>query len=131
MNEAPIPIEGKQLTSWSVLAGGTHVGMDFVGLDGTSHRIVLPFEALSSLLMTLPRMLQTALNTRFADDSLRLVQCLSSWRVEQAEADPGLILSLGTKDGFEVAFTLGDGDADALGSALVAAPERQTPRRPN
>jgi len=127
------PIEGQELTGWSVLAGGTHVGMEFIGTDGTSHRIVLPFDVLSSLLMTLPRILQTALHARFSDGTLRFVQRLGTWQIEQAEADAGLILRLGTRDGFEVAFALNDRDADALGAALVAAPgaEPTNMRRPN
>jgi hypothetical protein len=100
------PIEGRQLTAWAVLPGGTHIRLDFAGSDGTIHRIVLPFDALTGLLMTLPRMLQTALDTRFADGSLRFVQQLGRWALEQAESDAGLILKLGTRDGFEVAFAL-------------------------
>jgi hypothetical protein len=117
------PIEGEQLTAWAVLDGGTHVRMDFLGTDGTPHRIVLPFDALTGLLMTLPRMLQTALDARFSDSSLRFVQPLGTWRIEQAEADTGLILCLGTRDGFEVAFALNGRDADSLGTALATAPD--------
>lgn len=117
------PIEGRQLTAWAVLPGGTRIRLDFAGSDGTIHRIVLPFDALTGLLMTLPRMLQTALDTRFADGSLRFVQRLGRWALEQAESDAGLILKLGTSDGFEVAFALNGQDADSLGAALLAAPD--------
>ena len=85
--------------------------MDFIGTDGTPHRIVLPFDWLTSLLMTLPRMLQTALDARFPDGSLRFVHQLGAWRIEQAAASAGLILKLCTPDGFEVAFALNDHDA--------------------
>ena len=114
-------IEGAQLTGWSLPAAGT------------MNRIVLPFEMLGSLLMTLPRMLQAALNARFPDGSLRFVQRLGTWRIEHAEANSGLILRLSTQDGFEVAFVLGDHDADAFGTALRAAPnlESSDVRRPN
>ena len=128
-----LPIEGEQLTAWAVLTGGTHLRMDFIGTDGTQHRIVLPFDALTGLLMTLPRMLQTALDARFSDGSLRFVQQLRAWQIEQAEANAGLILRLGTRDGFEVAFSLNNRDADSLGAALVAAPDmdQSKTRRPN
>ncbi len=116
------PIEGEQLTSWSVLASGAHVRLDFNGTDGTSHALVLPFELAASLLMTLPRMLQTALNARFPDGSLRFVHQLGPWQIEQAAAGAGLILKLCTPDGFEVAFALNDHDANSLGAALTAAP---------
>jgi hypothetical protein len=104
---------------------------NFVGADGTTHQIVLPFEALSSLLMTLPRMLQTALDARFADGSLRFVQPIGSWRLEQAESDLGLILRLGTRDGFEIAFAWNGSDADSVGAALLSVPDTSTSRRPN
>ena len=37
-------IEGEELTTWTVLTGGTHVRMDFIGSDGAAHRLVLPFD---------------------------------------------------------------------------------------
>jgi hypothetical protein len=115
-------IQGCRLTAWSVLPGGTRIQLDFVDRDGTPHQIVLPFDALTGLLMTLPRMLQTALDTRVADGSLRFVQPLGRWRLERAKHEPALILQLGTRDGFEVAFALDGEDADSLGAALLAVP---------
>ena len=115
------PIEGKRLTAWAVLPGGTRIRLDFTGSDGATHRIVLPFDALTGLHVTLPRMLQTALDTGFADGSLRFMQRLGRWQLEQAESDAGLILKLGTRDGFEVSFALNNQDAGSLGAALLAA----------
>ena len=117
------PIEGQQLTTWTVLPGGTRIRLEFAAKDGTIQGIVLPFDALTGLLMTLPRMLQTALDARFADGSRRFVQRLGRWALEQAESDAGLILKLGTLDGFEVAFALNGQDANSLGAALPAAPD--------
>jgi hypothetical protein len=128
------PIEGRQLTTWTVLPGGTHIRLEFAANDGTIHRIVLPFDALTGLLMTLPCMLQTALDARFANGSLRFVQRLGRWALEQAESDAGLILKLGTRDGFEVAFALNGRDAGSLGAALLAAPDdtnQSNMRRPH
>jgi hypothetical protein len=115
-------IESEELTTWAVLTGGTHVRINFIGIDGAAHRLVLPFDVLSSLLMTLPRMLQTALDARFPDGSLRFVHQLGAWQIEQAAAGAGLILKLCTPDGFEVAFALNDHDAEQLGAALTTAP---------
>lgn len=116
-------IDGRELTAWTVLPGGTHIRLDFCSSDGTSHQIVLPFDVLTGLLMTLPRMLQAALDTRFADGSLRFVQRLGRWTLELAESDAALILRLGTSDGFEVAFALNGQDAGSLGAALLGAPD--------
>lgn len=115
-------IEGRRLTAWSVLPGGTRIRLDFLDRYGTSHQIVLPFDALTGLLMTLPRMLQAALDTRVTDGSLRFVQPLGRWRLERAENEAALILQLGTRDGVDVAFALDGGDADSLGAALLAVP---------
>ncbi|HEY0185813.1 MAG TPA: hypothetical protein VGC09_23670 [Rhodopila sp.] len=126
------PIEGARLTTWSVLPGGTQISLDLVAIDGGTHRIVLPVDALSGLMMTLPRMLQSALDQRFPDGSLRIVQKLGKWQLEQQAVDDELILKLGTKDGFEVAFALNGEHAGSLGAALLETPRETTlVRRPN
>jgi hypothetical protein len=114
------PIEGRQLTGWSVVSGGKSIRLDLSAADGSVRSVVLPFEALSSLLMTLPRMLQAALDARGSGTSLRVAQLLGQWRLEQTEGDIGVILKLSTRDGFEVAFALNDKLASSLGTALVA-----------
>jgi hypothetical protein len=127
-------IEGQKLTSWAVVPGGEQVCLGFAAAGGETHRIVLPFEALTGLLMTLPRMLQSALDERFPDGTLRIVHPLGVWRLEQAEGDHGLILKLGTQDGFEVAFAVPGEDAGSLGTALLSTPNGTTAsltRRPN
>ena len=79
-------IEGEELTTWTVLTDSTHVRMDFPsGSDGAAREHMLPFDVLSGLLMTLPRILQTALDARFPDCSLRFVHQLGTWRIEQSE----------------------------------------------
>src|SRR5580693_4014494 len=101
-----LSIESEGLTTWAVLTGGTHMRINFIGIDGTAHR------------------LQTALDARFPDGSLRFVHQLGAWQIEQAAAGAGLILKLCTPDGFEVAFALNDHDAEQLGAALTAAPRK-------
>ena len=87
-----------------MLPGGTRIRLDVAATDASTHRIALSFDALAGLLMTLPRMLQTALDARFSDGSLRVVQGLGRWQLEQGECASGLILKLGTRDVFEIAF---------------------------
>jgi hypothetical protein len=127
-------IEGQALTTWAVLPGGEQVCLGFAATGGETHRIILPFAALTGLLMTLPRILQTALDERFPDSTLRVVHPLGAWRLEQSEGDNGLILKLGTHDGFEVAFAVPDDDACSLGTALLTPTCQAIPiqtRRPN
>jgi hypothetical protein len=114
-------IEGSQLTAWSVVPGRSDVRLDLATTDGRTCSLVLPVDALSSLLMTLPRILQAVLDQRSADGSLRVAQLLGKWRLEQAQGDTALILNLGTPDGFEVAFALDSHIAGSLGTALIGA----------
>jgi hypothetical protein len=101
------------------MPGGADIRLDLSTADGKTRSVVLPFDALSSLLMTLPRMLQAALDARCDDGSLRGAQLLGTWRLEQAQGNASLILKLSTRDGFEVAFALNGKDAGSLGMALV------------
>jgi hypothetical protein len=114
------------------MLGGHHIRLDLSTPDGKTGSIVVSFDTLSSLLITLPHMLQAALDARCSDGSLRVVQTLGSWRIEQARGDPSIILKLSTADGFEVAFALNGEDADSLGAALIATSgrpgEHATPR---
>src|SRR5580692_6949979 len=124
-------IEGQALATWAILPGGAQVCLSFTASDGETHRIILPFAALTWLLMTLPRILQTALDERFPDSTLRVVHPLNAWRLEQSEGDNGLILKLGTRHGFEVAFAVPDDDAGSPGSVLLTPTNGTSTRRPN
>ena len=116
------PIEGERLTTWRVLPGGNRIALDFVATDGGSHSIVLSVDALSGLMMTLPLMLQTALDERFPNGAFRIVQQLAGWQLEQQAAADGLILKLRTAEGFEVSFALATENAGCLGVALLEPP---------
>jgi hypothetical protein len=107
---------GEWLTTWSVSPDGSRARLGFADGAGRPCRIDLPVEAVSGLLMTLPRVLQAALDRR-GDGSARVVQPLGTWQLERA-ADPGrLILTLSTPDGFSVAFVLGADDLEAMAKA--------------
>ena len=69
-------IEGQALATWAILPGGEQVCLSFTASNGETYRIILPFLALTGLLMTLPRILQTALDERFPDAILRVVHPL-------------------------------------------------------
>jgi hypothetical protein len=134
VTEQVASIEGQRLTTWAVLPGGERVSLGFASEGGDTHQIVLPIEALTGLLMTLPRMLQSALDERCPDGTLRVVHPLGDWRLERAAAGDALILMLGTRDGFDVAFAMHDEEAGALGVALLNPSPESTEnltRRPN
>lgn len=124
MSAAPTetaPSDDVRLLSWSVLGGGSHLRMELAAEDGRPRSLVLPFAAASSLMMTLPRMLQSALDQRSGDGALRIIQPLGTWDVEQIEGSRALLLRLSTPDGFEVAFSLGETQAEGLGKGLNMA----------
>jgi hypothetical protein len=131
---AAMPIEGKELTSWNVLPGGLRIALHLVGIDEEAHCVVLSVDALSGLMMTLPGMLQTALDARFPTGSFRIVHRISGWQLEQEASRGDLILKLQTRDGFEVAFDLGHERACQLAADLQAAsagPRPDPVRKPN
>ena len=83
--------------------------------DGRAASICL-LEALSGLLLTVPRILQCALDRR-RDESARIMQPLGTWRLEQVAGQGQLILTLTTPDGFNVAFTLALDELAAMAEA--------------
>ena len=110
------PLASDALTTWSVSADGSRVRLGFSNGQGRPRCLDLPLEAISGLLMTLPRILQRALDAR-GDGSSRVVQPLGAWRLEQAAGDGRLILTLTTPDGFAVTFALAPGELAAMAEA--------------
>jgi hypothetical protein len=80
--------------------------------------LALPHQALGMLLMTLPKLIETALRQRTGDASLRHVYPVGAWTLEVATDAQSLLLGLSTPDGFAVSFCLSSEDAHRLGRAL-------------
>lgn len=104
---------GEALTTWSVSHDGSRVRLGFADGDGNPCRIDLPMEVMSTLLLTLPRILQCALDVR-DDGSDRIVHPLGSWRMERAAEHGRLILTLNTPDGFGVSFAVAPDELAAM-----------------
>jgi len=62
--------------NWAVTPGGQDIRLGLSTADGKTSNVVFSSDALSSLLMTLPRMLQAALDARCSDGSMRVAQPL-------------------------------------------------------
>ena len=107
---------GEALTAWSVSHDGSRVRLGFVDRDGDPCRIDLPMEAVGALLLTLPRILQCALEAR-DDGSDRIVHPLGGWGLERAAEHGELILTLRTSEGFDVAFALAPDQLAAMAEA--------------
>jgi hypothetical protein len=79
--------------------------------------------------MTLPGLIDKALQTRFGDHSLRYAYPLASWAVEQSSDPTQSMITLRTVDGFCVCFSIPRQQQSELGEALVAQPATEvTPR---
>jgi hypothetical protein len=110
---------GRTLTNFQVDSTGDSFRLNFEAIDGQPASVTLPVECLNSLLMTLPRLLEQALKTKYRDDSLKLVYPTGGWALEAAVGSNQLILTLNTPDGFKVSFALSPEDADGLASSLA------------
>src|ERR1700733_14343543 len=80
-------IDTQALTTCEVAADGGAVSLGFVDSDGKPATIRLSLNQVGALAMTLPGLIDKALQTRFGDQSLRYAYPLASWAVE-ASSDP-------------------------------------------
>ena len=78
--------------------------------------------------MTLPGLINRALQTKFGDNSLRYAYPLQSWQVEQSSDPAQGMVTLQTTDGFSVCFSIPREQQSELGEALVAHYDREIPR---
>lgn len=101
-------IEAAALTTFEVDPDGAHVRLNVRDRDDCAAALVLPVEALSQLLMTLPRIISQALRNGHGDESLRVVYPLEGYKLELGEVGRDgtqrFILTLETSGGFAVSF---------------------------
>ena len=95
-----------ELTTCGVLKGGQGVTLGLLDQNGAEVTVQLSFDHAQAMVMTLPGLLTRALQSLTGEDSSRYVFELNSWLIEQANDRTGLILTLGTPDGFKISFNL-------------------------
>jgi hypothetical protein len=115
-------IDNQALTTCEVAADGGAISLGFVDSTGTPATIRLSLNQVGALAMTLPSLLDKALQTRFGDQSLRYAYPLASWVVEQSTDPTQGMVTLRTVDGFSVCFSIPRQQQSELGEALVAQP---------
>jgi hypothetical protein len=115
-------IETQALTTCEVSPDGGAVSLGFVDAQGKPATIRLSLNQVGALAMTLPGLIDKALQTRFGDQSLRYAYPLASWAVEQSTDPTQGMVTLRTVDGFSVCFSIPREQQSELGEALVAPP---------
>ena len=124
-------IDTQALTTCEVAADGGAISLGFVDSDGKPATIRLSLNQVGALAMTLPGLIDKALQTRFGDQSLRYAYPLASWKVEQSSDPTQGMVTLRTVDGFSVCFSIPREQQSELGEALVAKPAPKLTLRAN
>jgi hypothetical protein len=117
-------IDSQALTTCEVAADGA-ISLGFLDSGGKPASIRLSLNQVGSLVMTLPALIDKALQTRFGDASLRYAYPLASWAIEQSSDPAETMVTLRTVDGFSVCFSIARKQQSELGEALVAEPVPQ------
>src|SRR5262245_15461473 len=102
----PKEIDADAVTTYEVTADGMQFRLNLRQPSGEAAVITLPTDCLNQLVMTMPCIAAEALRKRYRDGSLRLVYPLGDWSLATSDGDTHLILTLGTPDGFRIAFAL-------------------------
>ena len=124
-------IETQSLTTCEVAADGGAISLGFVDSIGNPATIRLSLNQVGALVMTLPGLIDKALQTRFGDQSLRYAYPLASWTVEQSSDPQTTMVTLKTVDGFTVCFSMEGELQSELGEALVNEHAGKTSLRAN
>ena len=122
-------IDTQALTTCEVASDGGAVSLGFVDTNGRPATIRLSLNQVGALAMTLPGLIDKALQTRYGDQSLRYAYPLASWSVEQSSDPKQGMVTLRTVDGFSVCFSIPRQQQSELGEALVAQPASQVTLR--
>jgi hypothetical protein len=123
-------IDTQALTTCEVAADGA-ISLGFVDSTGNPAAIRLSLNQVGALAMTLPGLIDKALQRRFGDQSLRYAYPLASWIVEQSTDPTQSMVTLRTVDGFSVCFSIPRQQQSELGEALVAQGAAEVAMRAN
>lgn len=116
-------IVAEALTTFDVDDEGMFVTLHVRDETGQPASLVLPAHCLNQLLMSMPKMIQTAIQNRYDDAALRLVYPLRHFTFEAGTQDAAgvqqFILSLSTDEGFSVSFSAPESKLASLVTAVV------------
>jgi hypothetical protein len=120
-------IDIEKLTRFETADDGSSIEMLVEDIAGRSASLSFPIECLTSLIMTLPGMVTSAVQRRQKDPTLRVVFPLQQFEVELSSNLDTRILTLMTPDGFAVSFSLSEDQCRKIGCAVpgkAAVPRR-------
>jgi len=118
-------IKATALTTYDIAPDGERVRIRVNDEVGEESALVLPTESVGELMMTLPKMLQSAIQRQHRDPTLRLVHEVGHYSVERIAGADKCILTLQTPDGFEVSFAFLDADLADLAQTVTTEPENR------
>jgi hypothetical protein len=122
-------IDGKKLTTYEVSPDGSSFQLNFNDAQGRATAIRLPAEALHVLVLTMPQIANKAIQAKYRDRSIRLVYPVADWSIDAALDDDRRILTLRTRDGFEVSFSAtGEDLVDLFRAATESCVQKPPPR---
>lgn len=113
-------IVSSRLTTCEIGRDGAAIRLYFVDHANAPAFVELPVDQAQSVMMTLPRLLNTALQVRTGGTTSRYVFPVDQWTLELANSPESLLLKLRTPDGFEACFGLTPELCRKLGAALDA-----------
>jgi hypothetical protein len=117
-------IDASALTTFEVDEEGARLRICAEDAHGRPVSMSLPSESLRQMMMTLPRLAQTALRHRYRDDRMRVVYPQPRVRIELGSGpDEMFIVTLSTQDGYEVSFGLKRSELASMERMLRAAGE--------
>ena len=105
------------LTTCDIADVGNSIQLHMQDVAGEPVTLRLPCELASSLILTLPRLMNHCLQL-LSGGAARLAFPMHSWNLEAATLTGELILTLQTPDGFSAAFVVSKDDAKGLGESL-------------
>ena len=108
------------LTTCEAAQGGAKLRLYMRDEAGHEVALELPAGLATSLILTLPHLMEKCVQQLRGDAAARLVFPLGCWMLESADETGDFILSLQTPDGFKVAFAVPSDDARALAEAFDA-----------
>lgn len=110
----------KELASYRISDDGTSVVLEMKDEGGTTRALRFKIAELGCLVTTLPGVIESALRRQYQDTSLRYAYPIGSWAIEETSDPSSMIVTLRTKDGFSVSFSMTRAEAAELGRSTAA-----------